>query len=277
MFAGALVRVLERVLPRVPKVLVPPLSEVIGTLAYLWAPGPRAAVRANQLQVAPHRRPRVRRTFVNQVRNYFETFRVLRSSVEEMRRDIDVEGFEAFEEIARRGKGAVMASAHFGPVVVCGNVFIAHGYPVTLPVEKEKGEFARAVNRARTALGIRFVETDQAFGIARLLRKGGVLGVLADRAVTGVGERVEFFGKPALLPSGPMSLALRTGAALMPAFAYRRNGRLVAVFDRELELQRTGDHQADLLAGMRQFAQVMEKHIASAPEEWVVFERIWER
>src|SRR5206468_6614961 len=68
--------------------------------------------------------------------------------------------------------------------------------------------------------------SDLAFGIHRVLRRGGVLGFLADRAITGVGERVEFFGRQTLLPSAHVALAHRTGAALVPAFTWRQNGML---------------------------------------------------
>jgi KDO2-lipid IV(A) lauroyltransferase len=126
-------------------------------------------------------------------------------------------------------------------------------------------------------MGLRFVETDSALGIHRILTRGGVLGVLADRAVTGVGERVPFFGREALLPSAHVALALRTGATLMPAFAHRDGDILRAVFEPELELRRTGDREADVRDGVRRWAAVLERHIAVAPEQWSVFEPVWRR
>ncbi|CAN5134715.1 lysophospholipid acyltransferase family protein [soil metagenome] len=276
MLAGLLVGVLERVLPRIPAALVGPLSEAGGTLAYTLSPGARAAVRRNQLVVAPTRRPRVRRTFVNQLRNSIDTFRLLRITREQLLRSVEVIGWPAFVAAQERGRGVIMCSAHFGPVVLCGQIFLAHGLPVTLPVEKETNEIGRAVNRARRAHGLTFVDLDSAFGMHRVLRRGGILGFLADRPVTGVGERVEFFGRLALLPSAPVAFALRTGAALVPGFAHRARGRLVAHFEPALTLVRTGDHATDVRAGVREFARVMELHIARAPEEWAAFQPLWD-
>ena len=133
------------------------------------------------------------------------------------------------------------------------------------------------INRARSRMGLHFVETSSALGIARILKRGGVLGMLADRAVTGVGERVPFFGRPALLPSAHVALALRTGAVLIPAFAHRDGEILRAVFEPELVLRRTGDRDADLLDGMRRWATALEPHVAMAPEQWSVFEPVWRR
>jgi lauroyl/myristoyl acyltransferase len=110
-----------------------------------------------------------------------------------------------------------------------------------------------------------------------VLKRGGALGLLADRAVTGVGERVPFFGRPALLPSAHVVLALRTGASLVPGFAYRDGRKMRAVFEPALELARTGDREADVREGVRRWAQVLERHIREAPEQWSVFEAVWRR
>ena len=272
MLAMVMVRALERVLPLIPRPVVPAVSEVAGTIAYLVSPGSRAAVRANQLVVAPGRRPRIRRTFVNQVRNYLDTFRLFRESPERVRGWVETEHWDRFLEAHALGRGVVIASAHFGPVNVCGQILISRGFPTTMPVENELSEFARAINRARSALGATFIATSSARGVYRVLREGGVLGVIADRAVTGTGERVEFFGRDVLLPSAHIALALRARSVVLPAFAYRHGRKVSLRFEAPLALVDTGDHDTDVRRGMREFARVMEEHIRGRPEEWAVFE-----
>ncbi len=267
-----MVRVLERTLPLLPRPVIPPLSELVGTIAYLASPRARAAVRANQQVVAPARRPRIRRTFVNQARNYLDTFRLFRASSARVQEWVETIDWERFLEAHARGRGVVIASAHFGPVNVCGQILIARGYSTTMPVEDEASEFARAINRARSALGATFVATSSARGIYRVLREGGVLGVIADRAVTGTGERVEFFGRQVLLPSAHIALAIRAKATVLPAFAYRRGNTVRMLFEPPLQLTETGDHDSDVRRGMREFARVMERHIKGRPEEWTIFE-----
>lgn len=280
MIAGAAARLAEGTLPHLPSVLDVPIATVAGTLAYRASSGARDAVRENLAIVAPERRDRerlVRQTFVEQVRHYIEIFRLARLDHDTVRRTVVMTGWERFVAAVERGDGVILASAHVGPVSVCGQIIAANGYDVTLPIEKETGELARSINRARTRMGLRFIETDSALGIHRVLKRGGILGVLADRAVTGVGERVPFFGQPALLPSVHVALALRTGAVLLPAFAHRDGNVLRAVFEPELELPRTGDRDADVREGMRRWAAVLEPHIRVAPEQWSVFEAVWRR
>jgi lauroyl/myristoyl acyltransferase len=278
--AGAAARIAEGALPHLPASLEVPIAILGGTIAYRASAGARDAVRENLAIVAPERTDRerlVRQTFVEQVRHYIEIFRLARLDHEKVRRTVVTEGWDRFVEAAGRGHGVILASAHVGPVSVCGQIIAANGYEITLPIENETGELARAINRARTRMGLRFVELDSALGIARILKRGGVLGVLADRAITGVGERVLFFGRPALLPSAHVALALRTGAALMPAFAHRDGNVLRAVFEPDLELVRTGDRDTDVREGMRRWAAVLERHIRQAPEQWSVFEPVWRR
>jgi len=276
----AMARLAERALPHLPHKFDYPIATVVGTIAYRVAGGARAAVRDNLSIVAAGRADRerlVRLTFVEQVRHYIELFRLARLDHESVRRTVQVSGWEHVVEAYRRGGGVVFASAHLGPISVCGQIFVANGYDVTLPVEKETGELSRAVNRARRAMGLTLVQTDSALGIHRVLKRGGALGLLADRAVTGVGERVPFFGQVALLPSAHIALALRTGASLVPGFAHRDERGMRAVFEPELVLRRTGDHGADVRDGMLRWARVLERHIRQAPEQWSVFEPVWRR
>jgi KDO2-lipid IV(A) lauroyltransferase len=260
----------------VPPAWQAPISEVVGTIAFLAAPRGRAAVRANLAMIAPDRSRSVRRVFVNQVRQYLEVFQIPRLDRARFDAVVRVEGWDNFLCAQRLGKGVIFGSAHLGPIAMVGQVLMTRGYTLTLPAEKTSSEFMHAVNRARQAQGLVLVPIDSALGIHRAIRDGGVLGILADRAVTGVGERVEFFGRPALLPSAHVALALRTGAALVPAFAWRENGLLVARIEEPLKLASTGDRDADVRAGVRQFASRLEHYIKAHPEQWTVFEPAWD-
>jgi phosphatidylinositol dimannoside acyltransferase len=271
----ALARAAEWALPRVPPSWQAPISEVVGTIAYLAAPRGRAAVRANLAMIAPERSLSARRVFVNQVRQYLEVFQIPRLDRARFDAIVRVEGWDNFLCAQRLGKGVIFGSAHLGPVALVGQILITRGFTLTLPAEKTDSEFMHVVNRARQAQGLVLVPMDSPLGIHRVIRDGGVLGILADRAVTGVGEKVEFFGRPALLPSAQVALALRTGAALLPAFAWRENGLLVARVEEPLKLASTGDRDADVRAGVRQFAAVLERYIKAHPEQWTIFEPMW--
>jgi len=277
MLTGALAHAAERTLPRIPRALIGPFAEVVGTLAYLAAPGARRAVHANLAIIAPERNTSgvVRRVFVEQTRNYVEIFSIPRLDPKTLLAEVRTDGWEHVAHAYERGKGVILASAHLGPVSFVGQILLAHGYPVALPVEIATSEFQRSVNRARGGAGLQLIRTDSALGIFRFLREGKVLGVLADRAVTGVGEKVEFFGRETLLPSAAVVLSLRTGAPLVPSFAGRSDGVLTASFEPPLEIPNTGDRDADVREGVQRFARLLERYVRRAPEQWTVFEDFW--
>jgi lauroyl/myristoyl acyltransferase len=277
MLTGALTGLSARALPLMPRALIDPFAEIVGTVAYLAAPNARRAVRANLAVIAPERNSRglVRRIFVEQTRNYVEIFSIPRLDPKRLLAELRTEGWEHMARAYGQGKGVVLASAHLGPVSVVGQMLLAHGFRVALPIEAERSDFQRAVNRARGGAGLQLIRTDSSRGIFRVLREGMVLGILADRAVTGVGERVEFFGREALLPSAPVVLSLRTGAPLLPAFAGRSDGVLTATFEPPIEIPNTGDREADVREGVQRFARVLERYVRRTPDQWTVFEDFW--
>ncbi len=279
MIAAALSRAAERAVPVLPGALDAPLSGIVGIAAYVATPRARAAVRANLAVIAAATGVRVdpRRVFMSQVRHYVETFRLLRLRPAQLLAMVEVDGWAHVVTALAKGRGVVLASAHLGPVVLSGQVLAARGLDVSVLVEPKTGEIAKVIDRARTSMGLRTVETTSPRRIVRSLRQGGIVGVLSDRAITGVGERVPLFGREALLPSAHVALALRTGAALVPGFALREGERLRAFALPELDLVRSGDHDADVHEGVRRWAEVLESAIARAPEQWSVFEAVWSR
>ena len=280
MIAGAISRAVEHTVPVLPGMLDGPVGEAAGTAAYLLSARTRAAVRANLEVVVPERHDHgrlARRVFVEQARHYLETFRILRLDRRRLLELVKVDGWSNLAQAHARGRGVVLASAHLGPVVLCGQIVAAKGLDVSVLVETKSGDIGRIIDRARGHLGIRTIETSAIVGIGRSLRRGGVVGMLADRAIGGVGERVPFFGREALLPSGHVAIALRTGAALVPGFAVRDGHRPRAVILPEIELDRTGGREANVRDGVRRWAAVLEPWIRRAPEQWSVFEPIWQR
>ena len=277
MATSALVRAAERALPLIPNGVSAPLAEVLGTGAYLASPRARANVMENLRVIAPERASAglVRQVFVEQSRNYLEVFHVPHIAPDRLLASIEHRGWEHFLAAEAQGRGVVVASAHLGPISVVGQMLNAHGYEVVLPVEAEHSDFQRAVNRARRGMGLQLVPTETPLAVYRALRDKKVFGVLADRAVTGVGERVAFFGRETLIPSAHIALALRTGSPVVPAFSGRENGRFVASFEPPLALIVTGDREADVREGVRKWALVLERYVRGAPDQWTVFERVW--
>lgn len=109
--------------------------------------------------------------------------------------------------------------------------------------------------------------------LLRSLRAGKLVGVTGDRQIAGKGMQVEFFGAPAILPRGPVSLARLSGAPLMLAYAVRLpSNSFQGYIGDPLHIARNAD-EAD---AMRDIARLMEGPIRQHPGQWLAFSPVWE-
>src|SRR2546428_4452821 len=129
--ARALARAAEWALPRVPPVWQGPISEIVGTIAYLAVPRARAAVRANLAIIAPERSLSARRVFVNQVRQYLEVFQIPRLDRARFYEIVRDEGWDHFLCPQRLGKGGIFGIAPPGPVALLRLFLMARGLTLT--------------------------------------------------------------------------------------------------------------------------------------------------
>ena len=96
----------------------------------------------------------------------------------------------------------------------------------------ERLEPARALRVVRRAsargMGLTVVPLGEGSSAAvlRALRDGEMVGLVSDRDLVGNGIEVEFFGERTTLPGGAATLALRTGAVLLPVVVYSGPGTL---------------------------------------------------
>ena len=112
--------------------------------------------------------------------------------------------------------------------------------------------------------------------LLRTLRGGGLVGLLCDRDIVGNGVEVEFFGERTTLPAGPATLALRTGATLLPTAVYGGPGRHhTAVIMPPVEAVRSGRFRADVTRLTQQVARDLETLIRRAPDQWYLFQPNW--
>jgi KDO2-lipid IV(A) lauroyltransferase len=99
---------------------------------------------------------------------------------------------------------------------------------------------------------------------------------MIDRGLTENSALVQFFDAPARLSSGPATLALTTGAAILPSLSLRRADGLVhGIIDSAVEIDRTGDREADVLTLTRRVAERFEYYIGQAPGQWTLFVPVW--
>jgi len=273
-------------LPHVPPDLGYRLAEIGGALLYILAPTVRHRVYDNVSHVLGDKASRqtvrhmVRQTLGNLLKNYYDLFRLPHLTPEKAGQLTEVKGWEHIEASLDQGKGLIVAAAHLGNIEIVIQIFALHNVPVTVPVERlEPPRLFDYICRLRASHGLHLLPVDgPLLEIFRALRRGEIVGLAADRDITGSGRIVTFFGAPARLPDGHVRLAMRTGVPLLYAFSERlADNRFVAHVLPPLNLARTDDREADVAAGTRKVVSAMEQAIARRPAQWYVTNAVWPR
>ena len=276
-----------RVLGRLPLPLLYGIAEIVGRVGYTLAPGPRRNVWDNLRHVMPDApKSRLRRTaravFRNVAYYYADLAQLSRMDTDQFLRDRVI--YSGIDEYVRSnidvGRGVVMLSAHVGNAEMAGQALVPLKIPcfaVTEPVKPER--LSQMLNSIRSSHGVEFmpVGVPAAKRIMRTLRDGGTVALMGDRDIHGPKMLLPFFGEETWLPTGPIEVALRTGAAIVPSFSSRR-GRYVieAVAQPPIEIERTDDLQADVKMAMLEFVSRMEAQLRAEPDQWMVLERLWD-
>lgn len=107
------------------------------------------------------------------------------------------------------------------------------------------------------------------------LRRGGHVSLLADQKLN-EGIAVPFFGRSAMTAPALALLALRFGCAVLPARVERlRGARFQLTLYPPLDVPRTGNRDADVIAIMTAVNATLEAWIRERPEQWFWVHSRW--
>ena len=226
------------------------------------------------------RRRIVRAVFTSLGRLLGEVCRFPRYTRENVSQAAVYDGLENFLEAERRGKGVLFLTAHLGGWEVGSFAHSLYGHRLHIVVRPLDNPYLDAlVRRYRTLHGnTTFDKQDFARGLLGAMKAGETVGVLMDTNMTPPqGVFVDFFGHLACTASGVARVALRTDAAVVPAFTIwdAELGKYRIRFDRALELVRTGDEANDVVANTAMFTKAIEGYVRRYPEQWLWVHRRW--
>ncbi|MGI5836280.1 MAG: lysophospholipid acyltransferase family protein, partial [Chloroflexota bacterium] len=276
-------RVLSLIAPKTPPTVAYRILGWVGDLAYRLLSRQRSNVQRN-LSVVLNSDTEgadilAREVFREGARYYYDNFRIPSLSDEELEEAIHLEGWENLEGGLAKGKGVVLVSAHLGSPVLVAQILAARKLKVVSVVEAiSPPQLLDLMVRIRGSRGIRLVpfHSNIVRELTESLERNEIVGLVADRDIQKNGVPVLFFGRETTIPIGPIMLAIRTGATVIPAFTYRNgDNRFLAHIGSPLELERTGKLKDDIRINTQRLAGIMEKAISAKPEQWIVFEPVW--
>ncbi len=223
----------------------------------------------------------VQEAFDSYTRYWLESFRLPHLSRRAVERGMRVDGYQHVVDGLERGDGVILALPHLGGWEWAGRWMVDRGHGLTVVVEAiEPPELFEWFVDLRSRLGMRVVPLGPSAGreVIGALKRNDVVCLLCDRDIQRTGVDVEFFGEHTTLPAGPATLALRTGAALLPTAVYftdRTDGHF-GVVRSPIDTERGGDGlRADVARVTQSLATELEHLIRRAPHQWHMFQPNW--
>src|SRR5882724_11401193 len=252
---------------------------------YLLHPRLRRVGMRNLAMALPEKSRRqhariLRGEFTSLGRQLAEVCQFPRYTKENVGRVVVYDGFENYERAVARGKGVLFLTAHFGGWELSAFVHSLQGHWMHVVVRNLDNIYLdRLIQRYRSMHGNTTVSKDNFVrGLLAAMKGGEVVGILMDTNMTPPqGVFVNFFGIPACTASGLARIAMRTDAAVVPGFCVWDSvlKRYRLRFDPFMELLRTGDEEADILANTGLFTEKIEEFVRKYPEQWLWVHRRW--
>jgi lauroyl/myristoyl acyltransferase len=221
----------------------------------------------------------VRHCFESYARYWAESFRLPDLTPAQIDAGMTCEGYDLLETALEGGRGALLVVPHLGGWEWAGFwVTEVKHREVSVVVERLEPESVFDWFVAyRESLGMHVIPLgpDAARRVIAAVRAGHVVCLLADRDITGGGIEVDFFGERTTLPAGPATLALRTGAPLLPVAVYFCDGGHHGVVRPPIDTTRQGTLREDIARVTRDVAAALEDLIRAAPEQWHLMQPNW--
>ncbi len=272
----------------VPEPVTTALAVAVGTLAARIPGTQREMVARHQRRVAPDATPsdiqrRVDQAYVSYLRYWMESFRLPHLDPEAVSRGLTTEGYERYVLPAlEKGAGVILALPHLGGWEWAGRWLADRGHRVTAVVERvEPPELFDWFVDLRTDLGMNIVPLDAGAGreVLAALKNNEIVCLLSDRDLHRNGVEVEFLGESTTLPAGPATLAIRTGAPILPTAVYfsgPRGAHHLGVVRPPLDTtRRESSLRADVSRVTQMLADELAGLIARAPQQWHLFQPNW--
>jgi KDO2-lipid IV(A) lauroyltransferase len=280
-----LVVAVARCLGRLPRGVARGLAAILGLLVYMFL-GRLRRVGVRNLELAcpeissEDRKKILRGVYRSLGWQLVEFCRMPRYTAENTREWLRTEGVEHYLAAQARGKGVLVITGHLGAWELSSFYHSLMGHPMGMVIRRlDNRPLDAYVNRIRCLHG-NFVlhKDDFGRGLLTAMHEGGTVGILMDTNMTPPqGVFVRFFGVKACAASGLAHVARKTGAAVLPGFMVweSEERRYVLHFGPEVEMPRTDDVAADILAGTQLCTSVIENWIRRYPDQWLWIHRRW--
>lgn len=201
---------------------------------------------------------------------------------EELERLVQIAGLEHLDRALQAGRGVIFVGLHFGSFEVAAAMMALRGYRMNVVVESfQPAKLDVLIQRRRADKGMTLIPLETASATRKLVRalhRNEILGLVIDRPSKDEGVPVEFCGGTTRVPAGAATLALKTGAKLLPGYALReRDDTFTGTILPHIDVETTGDSRHDVQRLTQRIMHSLEESVKQHPEQWYMFREMWPR
>jgi len=198
-----------------------------------------------------------------------------------LRRCVELVGKENLDTALAEGKGVILVSAHFGNFPLMLTKLSLDGYKVCGIMRFMRDERAeRMFCATRKRVGIKTIYSQPrkecVENSIRTLRNNELLFIPIDQNFGSGGVFVDFFGRKAATAIGPVVLAQRTKATVIPCFIIRqKDDTHKIIFEPPLILEEGETNAETININIQRLTNIIESYIRRYPAEWGWIHRRW--
>lgn len=272
-----------RWLPRIPEPIARRVFSVLADLA--WVANGRGVrqLQRNLARVTSRDVDDARDLARQGLRSYAEYWRVLfqsgRWGAQQRNARVTWHYRERVDAARAVGRGVILVASHSGNWDLAGSVVAPALGGVTTVAERLQPD----------ALFDLFVAHRKGYGLEILphrggprpalevlqerLEAGGVVALVSDRDLSRRGVEVSFFDRPARMAAGPASLAIATGAAVVPCAVWSDGSHCHVLAHQPLAIDTSGPDAVQRIT--QQIADVFARDIAAHPTDWHMLQPVF--
>jgi KDO2-lipid IV(A) lauroyltransferase len=190
------------------------------------------------------------------------------------------EGLENYLDAVAEGRGVILLTGHIGAWELSVYAHSIYGHPMSFLARRVDNPLVeRLAENYRGRYGNRSIDKKGSVReVLKMLKSGGVVGILADlNASREEGVFCDFFGVEACTTAGVATLALRTGAVVLPGYLiWDEKAQIHRLhFEPPVETINTGNQKEDVIANTARYTKALESIIRRHPDQWLWIHRRW--
>jgi KDO2-lipid IV(A) lauroyltransferase len=205
----------------------------------------------------------------------------LRDKPELMKKHVSLEGKRYLDEALSKSRGVILVSAHFGnfPLLLCKLTF--EGYAVgAIRRQMRDSRTEKFFNDLQGNFKVKTIYSQPrqvcVENTLKALRNNEIVFIPIDQNFGTGGVFVNFFGKKAATATGPVVLALRTKAMILPCFIVRqKDDTHKIIFEPPIDLEKDRLRKGIIVDTIQRLTDIIEVYIRKYPAEWGWIHRRW--